>query len=600
MLEFNVRNQEISRIDNFSPAEKSVEYLIAKFNFKTDDWDDTTKTATFKNLKTKQEYDKVIEDNQCKVPWEVLEGNTEIEVSVFGVNGAYTITTNVASFRLNRTLSGGSASTDATPSVYAQYVEYVKEEREKAESAAAQAEASAKKAEEASEGKSINVDSELSEESTNPVQNAVVTKEVNALKDTDEAVKEAILKLAIKQTTKESTFLHITDSADFPILDMGMRGITEQETVPGNQLFDLANSKGFVSSYFGLSTEIDVENNTLTTTNSHTSYRTGYLDLGILPAGTYYLAFENVNGYTTAPSIKYGELGTEMSNVAQIHYTGGGWFTIEEEMHCWLVWVVKNDNPLKLKNIMLNTGDTALPWEEYVGGMPSPNPDYNQPITLAGTLNEETGRYEHECCVGNKNLFDESFFSDAVYDYTTGERTESSTLSYGEIVEFNGKRCLKYTDGAKRVAIKQKFKENTQYAITATVYRESDYEDRVVSLYITYTDGSMQTFAYTHNTPATRISAVNKTIKYIETGDNYAQIAYIDLSATQLEIADTATDYTAPLSQPFTLTSPVPLAKWDNLIYRDGICGFSVNNGKRVFDGTEDWKQYNSNVILYD
>lgn len=35
-------------------------------------------------------------------------------------------------------------------------------------------------------------------------------------------------------------------------------------------------------------------------------------------------------------------------------------------------------------NIMLNAGDTALPWEPYTGGKPSPSPDYPQEIMSAG------------------------------------------------------------------------------------------------------------------------------------------------------------------------------------------------------------------------
>lgn len=35
-------------------------------------------------------------------------------------------------------------------------------------------------------------------------------------------------------------------------------------------------------------------------------------------------------------------------------------------------------------NIMLNKGSTALPWEPYTGNIPSPNPEYPQPIVSAG------------------------------------------------------------------------------------------------------------------------------------------------------------------------------------------------------------------------
>ena len=38
----------------------------------------------------------------------------------------------------------------------------------------------------------------------------------------------------------------------------------------------------------------------------------------------------------------------------------------------------------KFTGVMLNYGDTALPWEPYTGGIPSPNPDYPQPINSIG------------------------------------------------------------------------------------------------------------------------------------------------------------------------------------------------------------------------
>ena len=38
----------------------------------------------------------------------------------------------------------------------------------------------------------------------------------------------------------------------------------------------------------------------------------------------------------------------------------------------------------KFTGVMLNYGDTALPWEPYTGGMTSPNPDYPQPINSIG------------------------------------------------------------------------------------------------------------------------------------------------------------------------------------------------------------------------
>lgn len=39
----------------------------------------------------------------------------------------------------------------------------------------------------------------------------------------------------------------------------------------------------------------------------------------------------------------------------------------------------------ELDNVMLNAGSTALPWEPYTGGKPSPSPDYPQEIATAGS-----------------------------------------------------------------------------------------------------------------------------------------------------------------------------------------------------------------------
>lgn len=93
-------------------------------------------------------------------------------------------------------------------------------------------------------GGNIEVDDKLDEESTNPVQNKVVAKEVNSLKEKDESLdkevkaleernaklEETVEKLQIKTTTSPSPFHHITDSANMKVLDFGMEGITEQYT----------------------------------------------------------------------------------------------------------------------------------------------------------------------------------------------------------------------------------------------------------------------------------------------------------------------------------------------------------------------------------
>lgn len=127
MLKFNVRNQSISRIDNFRPAEKSIKYLLASFNFMTNDWDGTVKTAVFQNMKTGKKYDSMLDENICVVPWEALAESGVCEVSVYGTKSdGSRITTNVDTFNLNRTIYGGSATQDPSPTVYEQILKNMK------------------------------------------------------------------------------------------------------------------------------------------------------------------------------------------------------------------------------------------------------------------------------------------------------------------------------------------------------------------------------------------------------------------------------------------------------------------------------------------
>lgn len=60
----------------------------------------------------------------------------------------------------------------------------------------------------------------------------------------------------------------------------------------------------------------------------------------------------------------------------------------------------------ELANVMINAGTTALPWEPYTGGAPSPSPDYPQEIKSVG----DSGKIE--VTVAGAQLFDVSSFPD--------------------------------------------------------------------------------------------------------------------------------------------------------------------------------------------
>lgn len=54
------------------------------------------------------------------------------------------------------------------------------------------------------------------------------------------------------------------------------------------------------------------------------------------------------------------------------------------------------------KMLMFNKGVTALPYEPYTGGVPSPNPDYPQEIVSAGKYNEDMQKWEYEITIANE------------------------------------------------------------------------------------------------------------------------------------------------------------------------------------------------------
>ena len=83
-LNFRVINQSLTRTDTFIPVAGSKNYLLASFEFTTDDWDSIdTKTAIFVNEQNiKQEV--AISDGICFVPFEVLTNSGYIYVSVYG------------------------------------------------------------------------------------------------------------------------------------------------------------------------------------------------------------------------------------------------------------------------------------------------------------------------------------------------------------------------------------------------------------------------------------------------------------------------------------------------------------------------------------
>lgn len=137
-MKIEVINQRIYILDQPETAEGTREYLRAEFSF-SEDWSGLTKTAFFRGADGKN-HPKLLENDACKVPAEALAASGRVGVSVSGTLGETVITTDIKSFFVPATLSGGTPS-DPEPTVWQQILDKVDKTQQIAQSVREDAEA---------------------------------------------------------------------------------------------------------------------------------------------------------------------------------------------------------------------------------------------------------------------------------------------------------------------------------------------------------------------------------------------------------------------------------------------------------------------------
>mgnify|MGYP001059282697 FL=1 len=105
-------------------AEGTREYLRVEFSF-SEEWKGLTKTAFFRGAKGNI-CSQLLENDACTVPTEALAAPGRVGVSVSGTRGETIITTDIKSFSVLATLSGGTPS-DPEPTVWQQILDKVDE-----------------------------------------------------------------------------------------------------------------------------------------------------------------------------------------------------------------------------------------------------------------------------------------------------------------------------------------------------------------------------------------------------------------------------------------------------------------------------------------
>ena len=146
ILNLTVKNQRLTLTETPFVAEDTEGYIKCVFNFTTEDWNGTVKTAHFKNPLTCEVYTQLLENDSCMVPPETLTDRGNVSFSLTGEKKDYRITTGIVSFFNADTISGGEPS-DPTPSQYDQIIAAVAESISAAENAESIAESIQQQAE---------------------------------------------------------------------------------------------------------------------------------------------------------------------------------------------------------------------------------------------------------------------------------------------------------------------------------------------------------------------------------------------------------------------------------------------------------------------
>lgn len=268
------------------------------------------------------------------------------------------------------------------------------------------------------------VDSEMNSTSTNPVENQVIyaSQEVQNVRISELEQDVEDLRGACYKVSGTGTDITLNNTASARLLDIELKGNTEQDTLTGKNL---------------LKTSLDdmKTRNTSGTWNNNVYTLNGLnftvnADLSITITGTFSTntTFFITKAYFTITPDTYrlsgglnsnGRIICDLTNngtyVASYEDTGSG-RTINLSNYAnpsvnFYLSIRGSENINKTVYPMLEQGSTTTDFEPYCGGIPAPNPTYEMPIkNVTGSAN---------VLVQNKNLFDKNITPNSRWQLTS-------------------------------------------------------------------------------------------------------------------------------------------------------------------------------------
>lgn len=238
----------------------------------------------------------------------------------------------------------------------------------------------------------------------------------------------------------------------------------------------------------------------------------------------YYIATTNDLNENSTPAITYGGKIDTILNLIEGQYL--------------LIFEISAQQN---EEILVCFSSLGKSYEPYVGGIASPNPSYPQEVE--GITGDVTGR------VRNENLAYNGWAEDFV-------RRVNTTLK-GDIVNYDGRRCLKFATFSETYLFKTNWKDNTQYTFIFDMLAINSQNVGYTNMKINYTDGTSQQLGSKSTANKwihiQKTSQSDKTIESLHT-DYASEYTYIDLDSFMVIEGTEAPDEFIPYAQSLTLS----------------------------------------------
>lgn len=190
---------------------------------------------------------------------------------------------------------------------------------------------------------------------------------------------------------------------------------------------------------------------------------------------------------------------------------------------------LSTSNTVTVVDLILNIGETALPWEPYTGGMAAPNPEYPQEIKSAGNKGSIIG------AIASKNLFDKT-----KYVFIDGKTLDTAT---GGLKDTTGNGWMSFDNYIP-------IKPSTDYIMSGDVVPTSWTST------IAFYDSDKNFLGVTKCT-----NSGSKTYRFTSTNKAaYMRFSVhasaVNIGTIQIEVGSTVTDYVAGDTKDISIQTP--------------------------------------------